>query len=331
MTEELLAALSQVPALKVAARTTSFAFKDSGLDVSEIGSRIGVATVVEGSVRRSEDALRITAQLVDAETGFRLWSETYDRQLVDVFQVQEELAQAIAGALRIQLSPEAVALRGQTSSPEAQDAYLQGRFAWHRRTREDLEQAVGHFERAIRLDPNYARAYVGLGDANAVLGFYDYRPPSEAFPAARTAAERALELEPALAEARATLGYVALYHDWDWPAAEREFVRAIELNPEYPIAHQWYANHLAAMGRWDEALAEMRRASELDPLSLIANAAIGWVHLNAGQNELAIAQLDGVLARDPDFELAYLWRGQAYDALGQLGRAVPDMERAVEL
>jgi tetratricopeptide (TPR) repeat protein len=284
-------------------------------------------------VRRSATQLRINAELVDAADGRRRWNRQYDRELSDIFAVQEDIARAIAAEFRLELAGGAddLTLRGQTDDHEAQDLYLEGRFEWNRRTRESLEDAVRLFEQALARDDGYARAHVGLGDANAVLGFYEYRPPGDAFPAAQRAARAALALEPRLAEPHATLGYVALYHDWDWDTAQREFLEAIRVSPDYPVAHQWYANYLTAMGRPSEAEAEMRRASELDPLSMIAHAATGWVLYYAGEQTRARTQLEESKLRDPEFEPAHLWSAWVDEELGELAAAERSARRAVEL
>jgi TolB-like protein/Tfp pilus assembly protein PilF len=332
ISEELVISLTQVPELRVAARTSSFAFRDSALAVPEIGQRLGVGSVVEGTVRKSRDQLRISAQLIDVESGFPVWSERYNRRLSDVLAVQEEIASAIVSALRVELGANGdVLVRGQPSLPEAQDAFMRGRFAWNQRSRESLERAVEEFRAAVTLDSEYGRAWAGLGDTYAILGFYDYRPPREAFPAAKAAAVRALELEPSLAEAHATLGYVALYYDWNWPAAEESFARAVDLDPQYATAHQWLGNYFVAMGRHSEAERAMRTASTLDPLSLIAHAAIGWAHFYAGDFEQAIERLSSTLERDEDFQPALLWSGQAYAELGNSGEAERLVRRVVEL
>lgn len=314
ITEELIATLSRVPGLRVAARTSSFAFKDKPADVREVGARLGVETVLEGSVRTSGNALRVTAQLVSVRDGYPFWSETYERRLDDAFAIQDEIARQIVGRLRpaVPEAAAAVAPPAESIDPEAYDLYLKGRYAWHQRTRAGLLQAARLMEDAVSRAPRYARGLAGLGEAYAVLGFYDYLPPAEAFPKAAEAAGRALALDSGLASPHATLAYVALYHDWDFVTSEREFQRAIANDSGYSTAHQWYGNLLTAAGRFDEAERAMRRAMELDPLSLIANAALGWVHYYAGEPRRAIAQLDRTLELDPRFELAQLWKGQAY-------------------
>ncbi|MDX1395380.1 MAG: hypothetical protein R3195_13410 [Gemmatimonadota bacterium] len=331
--EELMSTVARIPGLQVAARTSSFAFKGSSTDVREIGRVLGVANVVEGSVRKSADRLRIDARIVKVEDGFPLWQERFESDVSEVFEIQDRIANAVATALELQLGEEsdALVLPGQTSDHEAQDLYYRGRFDWNLRTREGLEAAVLSFRHALDLDPGYARALAGLADSYAVLGFYDHRPPVEAFPLAREAARQALELEGRLAEPHATLGYVALYYDWDWPEAEREFERAIQVNPAYPVAHQWYANYLVAMGRFGEAVDEMRRASELDPLSMIAHAALGWVHLYAGDPAAAAEQLQESLVRDRNFVVAYDWLGRALADAGRLDEGAAATERFAEL
>jgi TolB-like protein/DNA-binding SARP family transcriptional activator/Flp pilus assembly protein TadD len=332
ITEELIAVLSRVEGLRVVGRTTAFAFRDQALGARQIGEMLGVGAILEGSVRLFDDRLRLTARLVDVETGYQLWGETYDRRMEDVLRVQDEIGRSIAATLQRRLvqdssSPASI----PQVDPDAYNLYLQGRFFWHRRTGADLRRAVHVLEAAVSRAPDYAQAHVGLGDAYAVLGFYDFLPPSEAFPRARDAALRALELDPSLAAAHATLGYVALYYEWDWERAEDEFRRAIRLAPSYSTAHQWYANFLTARGRFQEAESAMLRAQELDPLSLIANAALGWVHYYAGDYDRSIAQCLRTLELDSRFGLAHLWMGQALERTGRLDEGIAAIERAVEL
>ena len=338
MTEELIATLARVEGLRVASRTSSFAFRDRGLDVRAVGARLGVAAVLEGSVRRDGDRLRITAQLVSVADGWQLWSETYDRAADDAFAVQQEIASAIVQTLRGRL----VGGVADANAPGRPDAaaydlylkgrhalYLKGRYAWYSRTEEGLRSAASYFAQAVAQAPGYARAHAGLADAYAVLGFYDFLPPGEAFPKADSAARRAAQLDPTLGGPHATLGYVALYHGWDFARAEAEFRRAIALEPNYSTAHQWYANLLVAAGRFDEAERAMRRAEEIDPLSLIAKAALAWVHYHAGDNAAAVAQARETLELDPDYAVAHLWGGWALQAMDSLDAAVAAHRRAV--
>lgn len=331
--EELMARLANIDGLRVVGRTSAFAFKGRRVDTREIGARLGVAVVLTGSVRKAASTVRIIAQLVDARTGYEIWSESYERPMRDVFVIQDEIARAIARRLDASPggSPSSVPGAAPIQDPESYNLYLRGRFEWHRRTEHSLRLAASYFRAAAERSPGYARAYAGLGDAEAVLGFYDYLPPNEAFPAAAVAARRALELDPDQAEPHATLGYVALYHDWDWTRAEAEFMRTVELNPAYSTGHQWYANLLTAMGRFDEAEREMRVAQEMDPLSLIANAARCWVLYYAGDHGRAIEQCDRTIELNADFELAHLWRGLALGESGNAAAEIDALERAVAL
>lgn len=335
ITEELIARLALIDGLSVVGRTSAFAFKGQAGDVRDIAARLNVATLLEGSVRHSGDRIRIVARLTDARNGYQLWTGTYQRDAKDVFAIQDEISRQIVTHLRGQLTgaeeSRLAELNAATTDPEAFNLYLRGRYNWHRRTQQSLLAAADYFSQAVERAPDYAQAHTGLGDAYAVLGFYDFLPPQEAFPAAAAAARRALELQPSLPAPHATLGYVALYYDWDWERAEREFRRAIELDPGYSTAHQWYANFLTAMGRFDEATREMGEAMALDPLSLIANAALGWVLFNAGDYERAIAQCSRALELDPAFALGWLWRGMAREQIGDLDGALTDLESAVHL
>jgi TolB-like protein/DNA-binding SARP family transcriptional activator/Flp pilus assembly protein TadD len=332
MAEELSTQLARIPGLKVAARTSASAFKGTDTDVKAIGKALKVDAIVEGSVRQEEGRLRIAVRLVDARDGYQIWAETWDRSGRDVLEIQHEIASAVLRALRpadvAGLSPRPPV---RVIDPVAYDLYLQGRYYWHQRSRDSLTRAVAAFERAVALAPNYAEAHSGVADAYAVLGFYDHLPPREAFPRAKVAATRALEIDDRLAEAYASLGYVALYYDWDWNAAERALTRATELNPSYSIGHQWLANYMVARGRFDEAVAAMRRAQETDPLSLIASAAMGWIHYYRRDYAGAVRQCRRTLDLNARFEQAWLWGGSAEEAAGHYREAVSMLQQAAEL
>ena len=341
MTEELINTLGRVEGVRVASRTSSFAFKGATVDVRDVGARLGVATVLDGSVRTADGTLRITARLSSARDGYQLWSRTYERTLEDVFAIQEEISRSIVetlkGSLVERADSAATARRG--TDLEAYNFYLRGRhalymkgrYSWYRRTEEGLRSAAGYFAQAIEKDSTYALAHAGLADAHAVLGFYDYLPPHDAFPLAERAAQRAMALDSTLVQPYATLGYVALYHTWDWSRAEEWFTRAIDVGPRYSTAHQWYANFLTVRARFDEAERAMRRAQEIDPLSLIASAAHGWVLYHAGEFERAAEQCRLTLELDPDYAVALLWRGWALQELGRVPEALALLDRAVEL
>jgi TolB-like protein/Tfp pilus assembly protein PilF len=333
ITEELINRLAQVEGLRVPSRTSVFALRDRGLDVRELGRRLGVGTVLEGSVRTAGTRFRITAQLTDAHNGYHLWSSTYDREMADVLAIQDEIARAIVATLRERLGAQTGDPAGPVTAvdPRAYELYLRGRYHWHRRTQADLERATADFGEATRIAPGYARAWAGLADAYAILGFYDFMPPREAFPRAREAAERAFDATEVQGEAAATRAYVLLYHDWRWQEAEEWFRRAVDLEPKSSKAAQWYGNFLTARGRFDEAEREMRRSQELEPLSLIASAALGWVFYYARRYDDAIAQLDATLALDSTFFLAHLWRGQTWERMGRADSALAALGRAAVL
>jgi TolB-like protein/Tfp pilus assembly protein PilF len=330
--EELSTRLGRVPGLKVAARTSAFAFKGTDTDAKAIGRALNVDALLEGSVRQAEGRLRIAVRLVDARAGYQIWADEWDRSGRDVLAVQDEIAAAVLRALTGRPDVRGTAARPvRAVDPAAYDLYLQGRYFWHRRTRDGLTRAAAAFDRAVAIAPDYAEAHSGVADAYAVLGFYDYVPPREAFPRAKAAAERALQIDNQLAEAYASLGYIALYYDWNWTAAEGALKRAIELNPSYSVGHQWLANYFVARGRFDEAAAAMRRAQEIDPLSLIASAGLGWVHLYRRDFDAAVRQCRLTIELNRDFEQAWLWGGTAHELAGRYGEAIAMLQKAAEL
>jgi TolB-like protein/DNA-binding SARP family transcriptional activator/Tfp pilus assembly protein PilF len=333
ITEELITTLTGIERLRVPSRTSVYALKGRAMDVRDVGQRLDVAYVIEGSVRKAATRARITAQLVSTEDGYQLWAGTYDRDVADILAVQREIAAAIARTLQIRL---AAGVRPDSAEPaparaDAYDLYLRGRYHWHRRTEASLRTAVAAFEEAVQRDPGYARAWAGLADGYAILGFYDWAAPRDVFPRARVAAQRAQEFEETRAEAEATLGYVSLYYDWDWPRAEEHFRRSIRLDPASSKARQWYANFLTATGRFSEAEREMRRAQELEPLSLIAHAALCWVWFYARRHDDAVRQCRATQQLDSTFVLAHLWRGWAWGALGLRDSATASLRQAVAL
>lgn len=341
MTEELINALSRVAGLHVASRTSAFAFKRAAVDVREVGRRLAVATVLEGSVRRADSTLRIDVRLVSAHDGYQLWTETYERPVRDVFVMQKEIARDVVGRLKGRLVASAAPAAAERAEPDLEaynlylrgrhSLYLKGRYSWFKRTEQGLRDAAAYFEQAVAKDPSYARAHAGLADAYAVLGFYDYAPPLDVFPRAEASARQALALDSSLAQPRATLGYVELYHRWNWVRAEEHFERAIGLDPRYSTAHQWYANLLTVRGRFAEAEREMRRAQEIDPLSLIASAALGWVYYYAGDVARAEEQCRQTLELDKEYVVAMLWRGWALQELARVPESVAVLEQAAAL
>jgi adenylate cyclase len=330
MTEEVISSVSRTQGLRVIARTSVMKYKGSSKAVSEVGRELGVASVIEGSVRKAGDKVRVTVQLVDASTEEPKWSQQYDRDLRDIFAIQSDIAQKVAEALRIQvLGTPAVAT--PTTSSEAYISYLRGRQAWNRRNEEGLRQALGFFEKALQEDGGYAKAYTGLADSYATLALLELAPPREAYPKAKEAVGKALSLDPQLAEAHTSLGVVRFQYDWDWPGAEEEFREAIKLNPSYAPAHHYFADYLKAMGRFDEALSEIGKAQELDPLNLAINTGLGHVLYLSRQYDRAIEQYKRSVELDPNFMLTHIWFGRPYLEKGMYSEAIAELETAVRL
>jgi serine/threonine-protein kinase len=336
ITESLINNLSQLPKLKVMARSTVFRFKGREADAQAVGRELNVRAVLSGRVLHREGQLVIRMELVDVADGSHLWGEQYNRKLEDIFAIEEEIAQEISEKLRLKLSrgeKKRLAKR-QTANTEAYQLYLKGRHFWNRRTAEGMQKAIGYFQQAIDLDPNYALAFAGLADSYALLGFVqiDALAPKEAMPKAREAALNAIELDPGLAEAHASLAFVRQCFDWDWPEVERGFKRAIDLNVGYATAHDWYSvAYLALTGRLDEALAETRRAQELDPLSLIINKHVGWHYYFKRQYDQAIQQYLKTLEIDPNFVQARLDLGKAYVQKAMFEEAIAELNKARSL
>ncbi|MEA2554630.1 MAG: adenylate cyclase, partial [Fimbriimonadaceae bacterium] len=333
LTEDIIAQLSRISALKVISRTSVMQYKATVKNLRDIGRELGVSTILEGSVRKAGSQVRITAQLIDAKTDEHLWTETYDRELSDIFAVQSDVAQKIAEALRAKItaSEQERIRRKPTENMEAYQWYLQGRVHLGKRTEESLRKAIGFFERAIATDPLYALAYTGLADAYIFMSLLEFMPPREAFPKARTAAEKALEIDPSLAEAHASLGLVRFQFDWDWPQAEKELTRAIELNPNYATAHHFFADYLKGMGRFDEALVQIREAQELDPLSLAISSGVGHVLYLSRNYDQAIDAYRHTLELDPKFVQARLWFGRPFLQKGRFEEAISELQQAVDL
>lgn len=333
LTEELIAALSRVRGVRVIARTSAMRYKGSHLGVREIAKALNVAAILEGSVRRDGAKIRVTAQLIDCATEEPMWSSTYDRELSDLFAIQGDLASRIVKSLKVRLRrAESEALRrAATRDIDAYTLYLEGRFRWNQRTQAGLMAAIELFQRALAKDPTFALAHAGIADAYCALALLEYVAPSDAFPKARAAAEAALRIDSNLAEARASLGLVRFQYERDFPGAERELERALELNPNYPAAHQFYADYLKAMGRFEEARREMGRALELDPVSLPISTGLGHVLYLSRQYDQAIEQYRHALALDPNFVQAHLWFGRPYLEKGRFDEAISEVKQAVDL
>jgi tetratricopeptide (TPR) repeat protein len=310
-------------------------YKHARKPLPQIARELNVDAVVEGTVLRSGDQVRITAQLIEASDDKHLWSQSYQGELRDTLALQNKVAGAIADQIRISLNPqEQAALKNaKVVNPEAYVSYLKGRYFWNKRTAESLKVALAYFNQAIDEDPKYAQAYSGLADTYALLGDWQYAAmtPKEAFPKAKAAATRALELDSTLGEAHNSLAFCLDGFDWDFVSAGKEFQRAIELNPSYATAHHWYAWHLSLLGRYDDAIAEMKKAENLDPLSLIINADLAELLVLAHSYDESILQSRKTIEMDPSFPLAHSQLGQAYLQKHMNDEAITELQKAVQL
>jgi serine/threonine protein kinase/tetratricopeptide (TPR) repeat protein len=333
LTESIINSLTQLPNLKVIARSSVFRYKGKETDPIMVGKELGVRAVLVGRLQQRGDSMFISAELVDVRDNKQLWGEQYERKLADMLSVQREIARQMTSNLRPTLSgmEEAKANKQYTANPEAYQMYLKGRFYWNKRTPADFEKAIGFFQEAIGKDPNYAMAYSGLADSYALKPAYTNEASRDVMPKARAAAERALELDPNLAEAHASLGQIISYYDYDFPAAEKEFQKAIQLNPNYASAHQWYGEQLSALNRTGEALAELQRALDLDPLSVIVNRIYADVLVDARRFDEAIEQFQKTIDLDPNFSTTYYFVGRAYEAKGMYDKAVENYGKSASL
>jgi len=335
MTDELISDLGQISALRVISRTSVMAYKRARKPLPQIARELNVDAVVEGTVLRSGDQVRITAQLIEASSDKHIWSQSYQGELPDALALQSKVARAIADQIRINLNPrEQAALKNvRVVNPQAYESFLKGRYFWNKRTTDGLKAALAYFDQAIEEDPKYAQAYSGLADTYALLGDWQYAAmtPNEALPKAKAAAIKALELDSALGEAHNSLAFCLDAFEWDFDSAGKEFLRAIELNPGYATAHHWYAWHLSVLGRYDEAIAEMRKAQNLDPLSLIINADLAELLLIAHLYDDSVRQSRKTIEMDSNFALAHNQLGLAYLQKQMHEEAVAELQKAVRL
>ena len=335
MTDELITDLGQISALRVISRTSIMTYKGAHKSLPQIAHELNVDAVVEGTVLRSGNEVRITAQLIQASADKHLWAQSYEGDLSNTLTLQGQVAQAIADEVRINLTPhEQAALHTvKLVNPEAYEAYLKGRYFWNKRTKDSLTRARDYFDQAIAADPNYAQAYTGLADTYALLGDWQYAvmPAREALPKAKAAAAKALQLDGNLGEAHISLAFCLDGFDWDVESAGQEFQKGIALSPNYATAHHWYAWHLALLGRYPEAVGEMKKAETLDPLSLIINADLAELLLIAHSPDESIQQSRKTIEMDPDFALAHNQLGQAYLQEHKPNEAIAELQRAVSL
>lgn len=330
MMEEILNQLARISDLKVSSRTSSMLFRDSKKPLREIAKTLRVANILEGSVRKSNDKIRITVQLIDAETDKHLWSETFDREITDVFSIQTDIATQIAKTLEAKLSPEEqqhIAKR-HTENTEAYQLYLKGRYYWNQRKSESFALGIENFKKAIAVDSLYALAYAGLGDSYLMLGVYGILPPFQSMPLAKEYTQKALELDPALGEAYATLCDINIHYDWDAAAAENNFKKAIQYNPNYSNAYHWHSEVQILRKQFDRAIEESKTGLKLDPYSLIINTQLGANYIYAGEFEKAIDQLNTSLGFDSLYTVTHLYLGIAYIGNKQYEKALGHLQKA---
>jgi TolB-like protein len=317
ISEALINSLTELRELKVVARATAFHYRGKEVDPQRIGRELRVTTVLSGKVRQVQDALSIQVDLIDAATGAQVWGQSYERKLSDVVAVKQAIAREVTEKLKLRLTgeDERRLVQRDTANAEAYQFYLKGRYFWNKRTAKGLEKGISYFHQSIATDPTYALAYVGLADSYSFLGAFGIAvlTPKDAMPKAKAAAAKALEIDNSLAEAHASLAFVQLYYEWDWPGAEKSFERAIELNANYAPAHQWYSHLLMSRGRTNDSISQAKRAAEIDPLSLPAIMNVGWQYDWSRHYDLSIEWLRKVLEIEPNFEQARWALGLAYE------------------
>ena len=333
LTDELITDLAKVPGLRIISRTTTMQYKGTHKAVPQIARELNVDALVEGTMLRSGNRLRIRVQLIQASTDHHLWAEAYERDVNDILALESEVASSIAGQIKIEVTPQqqAKASAARAVNFDAYSAYLKGRYEWNKRTAEALKKSIQYFQEAIEKEPGYAEGHEGLAEAYSVLSDYDVLAPGESYPRARAEATKALEIDPSLSEAHATLATVKEEYEWDWPGAGREFQLAVELGPGSATAHQWYGEYLLRVGRIDEGLAQMRQALQLDPGSPLMNAELGGDLYWARQYDQAIQQLSKAIEMEPRFAYAHSWLGFAYEQKGMRKEAIEEFQKAVAL
>ena len=332
LTEALITTLAKIGGLRVVSRTTAMRYKEVRRPLLQIAQELGVDAIVEGTVLRSNDTVRITVQLIEAANETHLWAESYERDLRHVLPLQSELAQDIAREVRVKLAPVDQARFSDVPivHPEAYEAYLKGRYHWNRRSAEGLGKAIQYFQLAMAKDPAYPNAYAGLADCLSILGWWSYASPSDGCGKAKGLAQRAVEMDHSLAEGHASLAWATMLYDYNFVSAEREFERAIELNPRYATAHQWFGLYLALIGRYEEGYTELKRATRLDPHPIL-NQSLGFVFFFAGRYDQAIEQFEKALELDPTLAQAHCVLGLTYAYKGIHESAIAAGQKAVEL
>ncbi|MDA4118692.1 MAG: tetratricopeptide repeat protein [Thaumarchaeota archaeon] len=334
LTEELISTISRIHGLSVISRTSVMRYRDTMLPIGQISQELGTGSILEGSVRKAGNKLRITAQLIHAQSDRHIWSETYDRDLSDIFAIQSDIAEKVTEALKVYLlskERQVIKRKATTTNTEAYTLYLKGRYYWNERAEASVIKAIRYFEEAVKVDPNFALAYTGLADAYFIMSDYLWMSPQKAGPLAEQYASKAIALDDGLAEAHASLGSSFLNNKWDFASSEREYKKAMELRPNYPAAYHWYGILLTFMGRYQDALAMIRRANDLDPYSRALNQAIGVTLYYLRRFDASLKRLDEVIDSNPDYAPAHFWKSIVLVEMGRMGDAIKESRRAVEL
>jgi serine/threonine protein kinase/Tfp pilus assembly protein PilF len=333
LTEEIINALTRVKELKVISRNSAFQFKGGNLDISQIGRRLGVQKVLEGSLRKGGNRIRVTVRLINVSDGFLIWADDYERELEDIFAIQDDISRSVVNKLKIKLIDisETQLLKKYTENIDAFSVYLQGRFHWNKRTAESLETSIEFFKKAIELDSQYALAYAGLADARIVLGFYGKFRPPDVMPLALEAANRALEIDDMLAEAHISVGCVEAVYQWDWLNSEKQFQRGIELKEEYAVGHHWNAiNYLTPLERFEEAQMSIQKALEFEPSSLVINSTVGLIYYFSRDYKKAIENLENTLQMEPDYPVTHFFLGRALVQVSRYDEAMDHFKKALK-
>ncbi len=333
MAEEILNCLSHIKDLKIAGRTSSFQFKGKNIDLREVGQKLNVCNVLEGSVRKQGNRLRITAQLIKVEDGFHLWSERYDREMDDIFAVQDEIAASIAEHLKVTLldRERAIISKAPTEVNEAYELYLKGRYNWNKRG-EYIKKGLGYFQHAIQLDPNFALAYAGIAASYAIIAFYGILPPHDTMPKAKQAAEKAISLNASLVEAHTVLAFVIAFYDWNWPEARKRFLKACVINPAYAPMHYWFSLYLAWIENdFEEAIREAKKSVDHEPLVAMSHNYLAVAYLHAGKFKEALHANEMALELDPHASMSQRYWGLSLAGLGRYDEAIDALKTALDL
>jgi TolB-like protein len=333
MAEELINTLSKIEVLKVASRTASFQFEPKGYDIKEIAKKLNVQHIMEGSLRKSGNRIRITTQLINSADGFQIWSGKYDRDLDDVFALQDEIALTIVDKLKLKLlnKEKAPLIKHHTDNKEAHNAYLKGLYFWNRRDDIGFDKALSNFEEAIHIDHEYALPYVGIANTYNLTAHFCLFPPEETFAKARQATTRALEIDELIGEAHTSMGWIHTYSDWNWEAAEKAYLQGIEINPHYATGHEWFSLFLMGQGRFGEAISEVQKSIEYDPVSPMINAIGGVVYLISRQYDRATEQFLKAIEIDPKFTWTYVWLALTYLEKKMNPQAIKCLETATQI